>query len=107
MRVKSVTLARDGWGEFPDSVTARGTKHLHELTAAAQAGRPAAMLYLLARDDVDRVRIAADIDPVYAAAFDRARAAGVRMLALGTRITPQGVFTTRPVMVDPAPQSRN
>ncbi|WP_127106442.1 DNA/RNA nuclease SfsA [Pararhodobacter zhoushanensis] len=106
LEVKSVTLARDGWGEFPDSVTARGTKHLRELTAAAQAGRPAAMLYLLARDDVDRVRIAADIDPTYAAAFDAARAAGVQMLALGTQITPQGVRTTLPVLVVPSPQAR-
>lgn len=91
LEVKSVTLARDGWAEFPDSVTARGTKHLQELTSAAQAGRPAAMLYLLARDDMARIRVAADIDPAYAHAFDVARAAGVRMLGLGTQITLQGV----------------
>ena len=52
LEVKSVTLKRGDWAEFPDSVTARGTKHLTELTVAARAGRPAAMLYLLARDDV-------------------------------------------------------
>ncbi len=105
LEVKSVTLARGGWGEFPDSVTARGTRHLQELTEAARAGRPAAMLYLLARDDVARVRIAADIDPAYARAFDLARAAGVRMLALGTAVSPLGVRVTRPVPIDPGPQS--
>jgi sugar fermentation stimulation protein A len=105
LEVKSVTLARDGWAEFPDSVTARGAKHLAELTEAARAGRPAAMLYLLARDDVARIRIAADIDPAYARAFDLARATGVRMLGLATRITPQGVAAAGAVAIDPAPQS--
>lgn len=102
---KSVTLMREGWAEFPDSVTARGAKHLAELTEAARDGRPAAMLYLLARDDAARIRIASDIDPAYAAAFDAARAAGVRMLGLATQITPQGVRAAGAVPVDPAPQS--
>jgi len=105
VEVKSVTLMRDGWAEFPDSVTARGAKHLAELTEAARAGRPAAMLYLLARNDVERIRIATDIDPAYAAAFDAARSAGVQMLGLATRITPQGVAAAGAVPIDPAPQS--
>lgn len=106
LEVKSVTLVRDGWGEFPDSVTARGTKHLHELTAAARAGQGAAMLYLLARNDVARIRIAGDIDPAYARAFDAAREAGVRMLGLGTRIGRDGVRPGAPVVLDAAPQFR-
>ncbi|WP_417586798.1 DNA/RNA nuclease SfsA [Pararhodobacter oceanensis] len=109
LEVKSVTLARDtshdGWAEFPDSVTARGTKHLHELTEAAQAGRPAAMLYLLARNDLSRIRIAADIDPTYAQAFDTARAAGVRMLGLGCQISTTGIHAAGAVLIDPAPQT--
>ncbi|PVH28327.1 DNA/RNA nuclease SfsA [Pararhodobacter oceanensis] len=109
LEVKSVTLARDtshdGWAEFPDSVTARGTKHLLELTEAARQGRPAAMLYLLARNDVHRIRIAADIDPTYAQAFDIARAAGVRMLGLGCQISTTGIHATGAVLIDPAPQT--
>ncbi|WP_417597762.1 DNA/RNA nuclease SfsA [Pararhodobacter oceanensis] len=109
LEVKSVTLARDtshdGWAEFPDSVTARGTKHLLELTEAAQAGRPAAMLYLLARNDVSRIRIASDIDPTYAQAFDTARAAGVRMLGLGCQISTTGIHAAGAVLIDPAPQT--
>lgn len=107
VEVKSVTLARDGWAEFPDSVTARGTKHLRELTEAVRAGRKAAMLYLLARDDVARMRIAGDIDPAYARAFDEARAAGVQMLCFGTTITQSSVTLAAPVSVDPDPQARS
>jgi len=105
LEVKSVTMARDGWAEFPDSVTARGTKHLMELTEAARTGRPAAMLYLLARDDQTRIRIAADIDPAYARAFDIARAAGVRMHGLATHISKSGITTTGAVPIDPLPQA--
>ena len=105
LEVKSVTLKRDGWAEFPDSVTARGTKHLSELTEAARAGRPAAMLYLLARDDVARIRIAADIDPTYAQAFDLARGAGVQMLGLATQITQTGIVAAGSVPIDQTPQS--
>jgi sugar fermentation stimulation protein A len=105
LEVKSVTLKRGIWAEFPDSVTQRGTRHLHELAEAARQGRPAAMLYLLARDDAGRIRIAGDIDPAYASAFDKARAAGVRMLGLATQISPQGVIHGRSVPVDHAAQS--
>ena len=105
LEVKSVTMARNGWAEFPDSVTARGTRHLMALTEAARAGGPAAMLYLLARDDCDRIRIAADIDPTYARAFDTARAAGVRMLGLACKISPTGIQAAGPVPIDPLPQS--
>ena len=35
--------------------------------------------------------LARDLDPVYAAAFDRAREAGVEMLVYDTEITPEGV----------------
>ena len=38
VEVKSVTLRRDGRAEFPDAVTARGTKHLGELSDMVAAG---------------------------------------------------------------------
>ena len=92
VEVKSVTLSRQpGLAEFPDSVTARGAKHLGELAAMAQAGHRAVLFYLVQRTDCTRVGVAADIDPAYAAAFDEARAAGVEVLAYGTVISPRGV----------------
>ncbi|WP_171101614.1 DNA/RNA nuclease SfsA [Ruegeria sp. HKCCD7255] len=91
VEVKSVTLSRQpGLAEFPDSVTARGTKHLGELAAMAAQGHRAIMLYLVQRTDCDRFALAADIDPAYAAAFDAAT--GVERLVCGTRISPEGVW---------------
>lgn len=89
VEVKSVTLSRQpGLAEFPDSVTARGTKHLQELAAMAETGHRAIMLYLVQRTDCARFALAADIDPAYAAAFEQAQKAGVEILIRKTRITP-------------------
>ena len=92
VEVKSVTLSRQpGLAEFPDSVTARGAKHLRELADVVGNGHRAMMLYLVQRTDCESVTLAGDIDPAYLAAFQQARAAGVDVLALGTDISPKGV----------------
>lgn len=96
VEVKSVTLSRQpGLAEFPDSVTARGLKHLQELTEVANQGGRALMLYLVQRTDAERVTIAADIDSAYAAGLTAARQAGVGVLALGCQIDPEGVTPAR------------
>ncbi|SHL63221.1 sugar fermentation stimulation protein A [Roseovarius marisflavi] len=92
VEVKSVTLSRTtGLAEFPDSVTARGAKHLGELAEMARIGHRAVLFYLIQRTDCAEMTLAADIDPTYAAAFANARSAGVEVLAYGTRITPKAV----------------
>lgn len=98
VEVKSVTLMRDaGKAEFPDSVTARGTKHLAELSEMIAQGHDAMMLYLVQRTDAQYVTLAADIDPTYAAAFDAARAAGVQVLAYDCEISPNQITLGRPL----------
>lgn len=98
VEVKSVTLSRaPGMAEFPDSVTARGTKHLGELAAMARAGSRAVMLYLVQRNDCRAMRLAADIDPIYAAAFAEAQAAGVEVMALGCELSPEAIAPAGPV----------
>lgn len=92
VEVKSVTLSRrPGLAEFPDSVTARGTKHLGELANMVAAGHRAMMLYLVQRSDCQGFTLARDIDPTYAAAFEEAHRAGVECLIYGTRLSPAGV----------------
>ena len=88
VEVKTVTLAvGDRAAAFPDSVTARGTRHVEALTAARDRGHPATLLFFCGRAEIDRVRLAADIDPAYAEAVGRAVSAGVNVLAYGCRIS--------------------
>ncbi len=98
VEVKSVTLNRHtGLAEFPDSVTARGTKHLGELAEVAKAGHRAVLLYLVQRTDCSRVAMAADIDPAYAAAHIAATQAGVETLCIGTHISPTEITLAAPL----------
>jgi sugar fermentation stimulation protein A len=100
VEVKNVHLRRDAdWAEFPDCVTARGAKHLRDLAAMVAAGHRAVMLYVVQRTDCTRLRMAADLDPAYAAGFAAARAAGVEMLCHGTRIGTEGVTLAGPLTV--------
>jgi sugar fermentation stimulation protein A len=89
VEVKSVTLSRvPGLAEFPDSVTARGAKHLQELAEMVRQGHRSVMLFLIQRTDSDRLDVAADIDPKYAQALAEARAQGVEVIAYDCAISP-------------------
>ena len=92
IEVKSVTMVMDdGCYAFPDSVTARGLKHLKELTALVGQGQRAAMLYLVQRCDGSGFRPAHEIDPAYADGLQQAMAAGVEAYAYQTRTTRRGI----------------
>ena len=100
VEVKNVHLLRTGsLAEFPDSVTTRGARHLDELSAMVRDGHRAVMLYLIQRTDCDALAIAKDLDPDYAEAFERARAAGVEMLAYSTKIDQTSVTIGAPIAV--------
>jgi sugar fermentation stimulation protein A len=82
VEVKNVHLMRArGLAEFPDSVTARGAKHLDELSAMAAQGARAVMVFLVQIGSANRFALARDIDAAYGEAFDRARKAGVEAIA--------------------------
>ena len=101
VEVKSVTLCRQpGLAEFPDSRTARGARHMEELAEMARQGHRAVVLFLVQLTDARRVAVAGDIDPNYAAALSAAMAAGVEVMALGTRLSPMGVDVAGPLPFD-------
>jgi sugar fermentation stimulation protein A len=103
VEVKNVHLMRErGLAEFPDSVTARGARHLDELAAMVAAGHRAAMLYVIQIGSADRFALARDIDRRYGDAFDRARAAGVEALAYRCAITTDGIAFAQAVEIDQA-----
>lgn len=100
LEVKNVHLMRKpGLAEFPDCVTARGAKHLGELAAAVAGGARAALLFVIQIPSTERFTIARDIDPAYAAAFDRARAAGVETLAWRCAVSVERIEIAAPVPI--------
>lgn len=95
VEVKNVHFSRTpGLAEFPDTKTERGAKHLEELGDMAQAGHRAVMLYVIQRSDCTAFRICGDLDPAYAAAFERARTRGVEAYALDCTVS-QSQITAR------------
>ncbi|WP_434051455.1 MAG: DNA/RNA nuclease SfsA [Roseibium sp.] len=100
VEVKNVHLMRQpGLAEFPDSVTARGAKHLGELADMVAEGHKAAMVFLVQRPDCERLSLAEDIDPTYAAAFRSARDAGVEAYAIGCDVRLDGIDAVRTVEI--------
>jgi sugar fermentation stimulation protein A len=100
LEVKNVHLMRKPrLAEFPDSVTQRGARHLDELAVAVVGGARAIMLFVIQIPSADRFTVARDVDPVYAAAFARARAKGVEMLAWRCDVSLEGIDIAEPIPV--------
>ena len=100
VEVKNVTLARGGEAAFPDSVTARGAKHMRELAEVVTAGHRAVVFFWVYRSDCTVVRPADWIDPDYGAALRAAVAAGVEVLAYDARVGLKQVSVRGPVPVE-------
>ena len=96
VEVKNVHLMRRaGVAEFPDSVTARGAKHLDEL-----AEMVALMLFVIQIGSARSFALARDIDPAYARAFDKARVSGVEALAWTCDLTRCDIKLGRSVPIE-------
>ena len=96
VEVKNVTLRRTpDTAEFPDAVTKRGAKHLEELAEVARGGERAVLFFLVQRGDCKRLKIAADIDPDYADAFNEALKAGLEVLCYNCKIRPEAIELDR------------
>jgi sugar fermentation stimulation protein A len=100
LEIKNVHLMRKPHlAEFPDCVTDRGAKHLRELATVKASGARAVMLFVIQIPSADRFAVARDIDPAYAAAFERARGRGVEMLAWRCKVGLGGIEIAAPVPI--------
>ncbi len=82
LEVKNVTLLRDdNTAEFPDAVTSRGSKHLKMLINSIKKGYKPYVLFLTQIQDINKFKIARDIDANYYTNYIEAKKAGVNFLA--------------------------
>ena len=66
LEVKNVTLFRDEkTAEFPDAITTRGSKHLITLIDAIKKGYKAYLIFLVQIQNMEKFKIAKDIDSEY------------------------------------------
>lgn len=96
---KNVTLVEDDVARFPDAVTERGRKHLHELMRLANTGVRVALFFLIQRADGNCFGPADFIDPAYAETFHEAMEAGVEVWPYVADVTEQGIDLGRKLEV--------
>ena len=98
LEVKNVTLKRKfKIAEFPDSVTARGTKHLNELINATKKGFKSYLLFVIQREDCNRFEIAKDIDPEYSKTLIKAIKHNVKILCYDCKFLPKGIILNKKI----------
>ena len=91
VEVKNVSLKEGKYALFPDAVTTRGQKHLNTLMEVKASGIRAVMLYIIQRSDVEIFAPAIEIDPDYAKALKLAVNAGVEVIAMQAKVTPEKI----------------
>lgn len=101
VEVKNVTLVENGRALFPDAVTTRGQKHLHELMRVVRDGDRGVIFFTVQRGDGQSVSPADAIDPEYGRLLRLAIENGVEALAYRAEVTTAAIRLTErlPVIV--------
>ncbi len=97
IEIKSVSLKLGNTLAFPDAITTRGTKHLHELIDMKKEGHRAVMLYIAQRMDSDVFRIAHEIDKTYYETLKLAINEGVEVLVYQNKINLDAITLAKPL----------
>lgn len=99
VEIKGVTLEVDGVAKFPDAPTERGTKHIYELIKAKQQGYKAYVLFVVQLDFAEYFTPNTVMDPKFAEALEKAKQAGVEILAYRCSVNIDEVFVDQPLEV--------
>ena len=100
LEVKNVTLFRDkNTAEFPDAVTERGSKHLSTLIDAIKKGYKSYLLFLVQIQNMEKFKIARDIDINYYNNYLLAKKAGVNFLAYRCSISSKKIYIEKKLKI--------
>ena len=100
IEVKNVTLFRDKkTAEFPDAVTLRGSKHLLALIDAIKRGYKAYLIFLVQVQNMEKFKIAKDIDIEYYKNYLNAKKAGVNFLAYRCKISSKKIYIEKKINI--------
>ena len=100
VEVKNVTLFRDEkTAEFPDAITTRGSKHLITLIDAIKKGYKAYLIFLVQIQNMEKFKIAKDIDSEYYKNYLAAKKAGVNFLAYRCKINSKEILIEKKLKI--------
>ena len=100
IEVKNVTLFRDKKiAEFPDAITARGSKHLLTLIDAIKQGYKSYLIFLVQIQNMEYFKIAKDIDSKYYENYLIAKKAGVNFLAYRCNISSKKIYIDKKIKI--------
>ena len=99
MEIKGVTLEDDGVVRFPDAPTERGVKHIEELIKAKEEGYEAYLFFVVQMSNVKYLAPNRKTHAAFGEAMERAKAAGVRLMAYECKIEKDSIELTEEVAV--------
>ena len=100
IEVKNVTLFRDKLtAEFPDAITSRGSKHLLTLIDAIKKGYKAYLIFLVQIQNMEKFKIAKDIDSEYYRNYLAAKKAGVNFLVYRCKINSKEILIEKKLKI--------
>ena len=91
VEVKNVTLVEDNVAFFPDAVTTRGQKHMHELMNMVKKGYRSVVFFVVQRKDGKIFAPADNIDPEYGRLLRKALKSGIEVLAYQASVSPSTI----------------
>lgn len=100
VEVKSVTLVEDGTARFPDAPTARGARHVRELSATVRSGEKAAVVFVIQRSDAQGFVPHDEADAAFGIALREAAGAGVGVYAWTCEVSLQEIAIARQIPVE-------
>ena len=102
IEVKGVTLEHDNVAAFPDAPSERAVKHVEELIKAREQGYEAYLIFIIQMKGVSRVEPNRKTHPAFGEVLQKARSAGVRLLAYDCLVEADSlaIHDEIPVVVD-------
>lgn len=87
VEVKGVTLERNGVASFPDAPSERALKHIEGLIEHRKEGYETVIIFCVQMENMSVVLPNEETQPEFALALQRAKEAGVKVVAVGCEVT--------------------
>ena len=100
IEVKGVTLEEKGTALFPDAPTLRGIKHMEELMDCKEQGYEAYLIFVIQMGGIQMFRPNWKTHPQFGETLRKAKACGVKVLAVDCRVGEKEIEIRNPIPVN-------